>query len=117
NKTTGAPIWKALDDPQAYTSPMLVTLAGTRQILVVSGRRAVGLTIEDGRLLWEYPWVTDMDISVAQPLVIAREGLADRVFVSAGYGHGSVMFEVTRAGDKLDARTVWENQRMNNKFS
>lgn len=117
NKTTGAPNWKALDDPQAYTSPMLVTLAGTRQILIVSGRRAMGVTIEDGRLLWEYPWVTDMDISVAQPLVIAKEGFADRVFVSAGYGHGSVVFEVTRAGDRLEARTVWENQRMNNKFS
>ena len=36
NKLTGEPVWKALDDKQAYTSPMLVTLAGKRQILVVS---------------------------------------------------------------------------------
>jgi outer membrane protein assembly factor BamB len=117
NKTTGAPIWKTLDDPQAYTSPMLVTLAGTRQILVISGRRAIGLAIEDGKLLWEYPWATDMDISVAQPLVITRDGLDDRVFLSAGYGHGAAVFEVKRTGDKLEARTIWENQRMNNKFS
>jgi outer membrane protein assembly factor BamB len=117
NKTTGAPIWKTLDDPQAYTSPMLVTLAGTRQILVVSGRRAMGLATENGRLLWEYPWVTDMDISVAQPLVITSKGLDDRVFLSAGYGHGAAVFEVRRAGDRLEARTVWENQRMKNKFS
>src|SRR5688572_2316815 len=31
NKVTGAPIWKSLDDRQAYVSPMLVTLAGVRQ--------------------------------------------------------------------------------------
>ena len=60
NKLTGEPVWKALDDPQAYTSPMLVTLGGLRQILVVSARRAMGLTVEEGRLLWEYPWVTNI---------------------------------------------------------
>lgn len=74
HKLTGEPIWKSLDDPQAYTSPMLVTIEGMRQILVVSARRAMGLTVEDGRLLWEYPWVTNMAISVAQPLVMTNEG-------------------------------------------
>ena len=117
NKLTGAPVWQALDDPQAYTSPMLVTLAGTRQILVVSARRAIGLTVENGTLLWEYPWTTNMDISVAQPLVIANDHLNDRVFLSAGYGHGAAVFELARAGEKFEVRTIWENQRMKNKFS
>ena len=54
DKITGNPIWKALDDKQAYTSPMLVTLAGKRQLLVVSARRAMGITVEDGTLLWDY---------------------------------------------------------------
>ncbi len=35
NKVTGAPIWKVQNDRQAYVSPMLVNLAGRRQILVV----------------------------------------------------------------------------------
>ncbi len=73
DKTTGQPIWHALDDQQAYTSPMLVTLAGVRQILVVSARRAMGLAVEDGRLLWDYPWGTHQDISVAQPLLLPGE--------------------------------------------
>jgi outer membrane protein assembly factor BamB len=34
--TTGAPVWRALDDRQAYASPMLVTLGGVRQILILS---------------------------------------------------------------------------------
>ena len=117
NTLTGAPIWKSLDDPQAYTSPMLVTLGGVRQILVVSARRAMGLTVEEGRLLWEYPWVTNMDISVAQPLIIANEGGSDRVFLSASYGHGAAVFEVRRTGGAFEARTVWENTRMKNKFA
>ncbi|HEX5965771.1 MAG TPA: PQQ-binding-like beta-propeller repeat protein, partial [Pyrinomonadaceae bacterium] len=55
NKMTGATVWKALDDPQAYVSPMLVELGGRRQIVVVSSMRAVGLAPENGALLWSYP--------------------------------------------------------------
>jgi len=112
-RTTGEPVWKSLDDKQAYTSPMLVTLGGVRQILVVSAERAVGLTIEEGRLLWEYPWVTQMGISVAQPLLLGD----DRVFLSAAYGHGAAVFEVTRAGDSFSTRPVWVSTRMKNKFT
>jgi outer membrane protein assembly factor BamB len=110
---TGAPGWTSLDDPQAYTSPMLVTLAGVRQILVVSAKRAVGLTADEGRLLWEYPWVTDMSISVAQPLLVGN----DRVFLSASYGHGASVFEVSRTNDGFTTRTIWANTRMKNKFT
>ena len=49
NKDTGAPVWQALDDKQAYVSPMLVTLAGQRQILMVSAQRVAGLSPEDGK--------------------------------------------------------------------
>ena len=110
---TGEPVWASLDDPQAYTSPMLVTLGGVRQILVVSAQRAAGLDVDQGRLLWEYPWVTQMAISVAQPLLLGH----DRVFLSAAYGHGAAVFEVSRTEAGLTTRTVWENTRMKNKFT
>ena len=113
HKATGEPVWKSLDDPQAYTSPMLVTLGGVRQILVVSALRAAGLTVDEGRLLWDYPWVTQMAISVAQPLLLGH----DRVFLSAAYGHGAAAVEVTRTGDAFSSRTIWENNRMKNKFT
>jgi outer membrane protein assembly factor BamB len=110
---TGEPVWHALDDRQAYTSPMLVTLAGVRQILVVSARRVVGLTPDDGRLLWEYPWSTSQGINVAQPVLLGD----DRVFMSAGYDHGAAVFEITRRDDRFETRTIWENRRMKNKFT
>lgn len=113
NRLTGAPVWTSLDDQQAYTSPMLVTLAGVRQILVVSATRAMGLTVDEGRLLWEYPWVTQQGINVAQPLLLGN----DRVFMSAGYGHGAAVFEVTRNDNRWSTRAVWQNTRMKNKFS
>ena len=109
----GAKLWSVLDDPQAYTAPMLATLAGRRQIIVVSARRAMGLTIEDGTVLWDFPWVTDYDVNAAQPLVVAH----NRLFVSAGYGHGAVVLELSVDGDRLSVKPVWQNARMKNKFS
>jgi outer membrane protein assembly factor BamB len=113
DKITGKPIWKVLDDQEAYTSPMLVTLAGKRQILVVSARRAMGLTTEDGTVLWDYPWVTEYGINSAQPLILGE----NRFFISAGYGHGSAVVEISANGEKFSARTVWQNTRMKNKFT
>ncbi len=113
DKRTGAPRWKSLDDAQAYASPMLVTIAGERQILVVSASRAMGLDDGNGSLLWDYPWVTSQGINVAQPLVIDE----NRVFLSAGYGHGAAVVEVIRDGSSFSARPVWSNTRMKNKFT
>jgi outer membrane protein assembly factor BamB len=117
DKLTGNPIWKALNDEAAYTSPMLATIGGVRQILVVSATRAMGLTVDNGALLWEYPWNTFNGINVSQPIPFTHNG-QDRIFLSAAYGHGAAVFELTRAGgDRFAAKTVWENQRMKNKFT
>jgi outer membrane protein assembly factor BamB len=113
HKDSGAPLWAALDDKQAYTAPMVATLAGRRQLIVVSAARAAGLTLEDGRLLWEYPWVTDFGVNAAQPIVVGT----NRVFLSAGYGHGAAVVELTAEGEGYRARTAWQNTRMKNKFT
>lgn len=113
NKQSGEPVWKALDDKQAYTSPMLVTLAGQRQVLVVSARRAMGLTVDEGKLLWDFPWETSYDINSAQPLIVSQ----NRFFISAGYGHGAALVEVSKTGNGFTARALWQNVAMKNKFN
>jgi outer membrane protein assembly factor BamB len=113
HKDTGEPVWRMLDDKQAYTSPMLVTLAGKRQILVVSAKRAMGLTVEEGKLLWEYPWTTSFDINSSQPVIVGP----DRFILSAGYDHGAALVQIAPSGDGFQANRVWENKRMKNKFS
>lgn len=113
NKLTGRVIWKSLDDRQAYVSPMLVTLAGRRQIIVETSTRVVGLAVEDGSLLWEYRWATDMGINCSQPIVVGP----NRLFLSSGYGKGAALVEVTAGNGGLSARSVWENTSMKNKFN
>jgi outer membrane protein assembly factor BamB len=113
NKLSGAAVWKSQNDRQAYVSPMLVTLAGRRQILVVSAGRVFGLTPESGALLWSQSWDTDSGINVSQPIVVDK----NRFFISSGYGKGAALVEVTGSGNSFTARSVWENVNMKNKFN
>lgn len=113
NKLTGAPVWRGQDDRAAYVSPMLVNLAGRRQILIVSASRVFGLAPENGALLWSQPWDTDMGINVSQPIVVDK----NRFFISSGYGKGASLIEVTGSGNSFTARNVWENINMKNKFN
>ncbi|MGI8898330.1 MAG: PQQ-binding-like beta-propeller repeat protein [Pyrinomonadaceae bacterium] len=113
NKLTGAPAWKSQSDPQAYVSPMLATLAGRRQVVVVSATRVMGLAPEDGSLLWSYVWDTDMGINVSQPIMVNK----NRFFISSGYGKGAALIEIAGGGKNFEARKLWENINMKNKFN
>lgn len=113
NKNTGAPVWKALNDRQGYVSPMLVTLGGRRQVLVVTSSRAVGLAPENGALLWSLPWDTDMGINVSQPVIVDQ----NRFFISSGYGKGAALVEISGGGNSFSAKPLWENINMKNKFN
>ena len=113
DRNTSDVVWHSLDDVQSYTSPMNVTLAGQRQLLVVTAERIVGLAINDGGLLWEHPWTPSMVPNMAQPIVVSE----NQVFLSAAYGHGATLLELTLQGDQLAVDTVWQNNRMKNRFA
>ena len=113
NKNTGAPVWKVLNDTQAYVSPMLMELAGRRQIVVVSSSRVIGLVPEDGKVLWSYAWDTNNGINVSQPIAVDQ----NRFFISSGYGKGAALVEVKGSGNSYTATTIWENSAMKNKFN
>ena len=113
NRLTGAPIWKSLNDRAAYTSPILATLAGKRQIVWISGERAVGIAVEDGKLLWEYPFPAQMDMNCSQPVIIDDSD----VLLSSAQGPGAALLKISKDGDSFTAQPVWKNNRLKNKFN
>jgi outer membrane protein assembly factor BamB len=113
NHRTGAHAWSALDDRQAYSSPMLVTIDDVRQVLLVSATRIMGITPDNGALLWDYPWTTMYDVNAGQPFVVG----ANRVFMSSGYDKGAVVIEIAMNGSRGSVREVWRNNRMKNQFT
>jgi outer membrane protein assembly factor BamB len=111
-RQSGKRVWGALDDGASYSSPMLVTLAGVRQILTFTATRLVGLSPENGRLLWELPWRAGNQAS--QPVIAAP----DRVFISTGGGLDATMLQLTAGAEgQLTVRELWRTNRMNNHFT
>lgn len=113
HRLSGERVWSAHDDKQAYTTPILVELAGSRQLLVVSARRVMGLQPADGALLWEWPWRVEYDNAITPPVVVGPS----RFFISAGYGAGCALVEIERTNDLFTARTVWRNHYLKTKFN
>jgi outer membrane protein assembly factor BamB len=113
-RTDGAPVWHAGTDKASYATPMLVTLAGRRQILTVNGATVTGHDPGDGRVLWNYTWMNDLYPKCAQPLVLD----GDRVFLSADYGFGCVMLRVSGdASGTLAATEVWKDRTLKSQLS
>jgi outer membrane protein assembly factor BamB len=113
DRRTGTRRWSALDDQQSYASPMIVTLDGVRQLLLLSAARLFGLSLDTHEVLWEYAWPGPNQINAAQPLVIG----GNRVFVSSGYGMGAAVVEITSGNPRFSVREVWRNNRMKNRFA
>jgi len=113
NRLTGEPVWHALNDRAGYTSPIVARLAGRAQIVWISGERAVGLGLEDGKQLWAFPFPAQMDMNCSQPVVVDET----HVLLSSAMGPGAALLEIKKTGDSYGAQPVWQNNRMKNKFN
>ncbi len=109
DRATGYPVWSAGKAKGAYSSPMLATLAGERQLLVLDAGGLKSYDPSAGKELWHYDWVSYQDINVAQPVVL--EG--DRVFISSGYEHGCDLVKVSKVAGQWHVEPVWPNHSPN----
>ena len=89
NKADGSVIWKSQSDEAGYSSAIPLQVNGGTQVIFFTASRAVGLDVNDGRLLWEYARPSNNVANVATP--IAR---ANRVFISSDYGTGGGVVEI-----------------------
>jgi outer membrane protein assembly factor BamB len=122
HKETGELSWTSQDDPAGYSSPIAATIGGVRQILFFTGRRLLSVTPDEGRLLWEYQWLTSFEVNAATPIVIPAKIESKEIayiFISSGYGKGSALVRVmARAGgEKFGAQAVYETGELCCHFS
>lgn len=99
---TGAVRWAWTGDGPSYSSPIIVDLAGTRQLVAITQQKVVGVNVETGRLLWERPFVTHSTNNAITPILYN-----DTIIVS-GHEKGVTAFKVTRQNDQWLTNTIWE---------
>jgi outer membrane protein assembly factor BamB len=108
DKTTGATVWKALDDPASYSSPIIVSAGGVRQVLFLTNLNLVSFAPEDGREHWRFPWKAEGGFNIATPFACG-----DYVFTASGYGKGCALLEVTGGPNgRPRAARVYEHNRL-----
>jgi outer membrane protein assembly factor BamB len=113
DKISGKLVWKKLDDPAAYSSPVAATFGGIRQVIFFTQSGLVSISPRDGTLYWRYPWETKFGCNIATPIVVG-----DYVFISTGYDKGCVLLEITKSGEaSFEAQPVYEHNQMRNHFS
>jgi outer membrane protein assembly factor BamB len=108
-KTDGSVIWKGLNDEAGYSSAVLHQVGGIRQAIFFTGQRAVGVDVDNGRLLWSYDRVANGTANIATPIV-----RGNRVFLSSDYGTGAALLELATSGDGVTAREVYFTRAMRN---
>jgi outer membrane protein assembly factor BamB len=114
DRNTGSPIWKTGDDQANYSSPLLTTLAGKRLILCNNVRALSAFDPANGAVLFDYPWGGEKFPKASQPVVVSE----NRVFISAGYGMGCKLLEVTAGPDgALSITEVWSGMKMKTQFN
>jgi outer membrane protein assembly factor BamB len=109
NKADGKVIWKSQSDEAGYSSAIPVQVNGGTQVVFFTGARAVGLDLNDGRLLWEWTRPANDVANIATPIV-----RGNRVFISSDYGTGGGVVEITPAGK---AQEVYFTKEMRNHHS
>jgi outer membrane protein assembly factor BamB len=103
---TGAEKWSWKGDGPAYASPIIVDLAGTRQVVTQSHSNIVGVSAASGELLWQIPFTTAYDQNIVTPAVY-RDTL-----IFSGLGKPLMGVKVLRRGDKWTTETVWQNKEL-----
>jgi outer membrane protein assembly factor BamB len=108
-------VWEAGEKHRAsYSSPMLTTLAGERQVLIFDANAVAGYDADGKRgEQWRFEWKNPQEINVAQPIVLD----GDRVFISEGYGSGSAMLQVSRDQDQWSVKPLWKSMKLQSRFS
>jgi outer membrane protein assembly factor BamB len=109
----GTPVWSAGADPAAYSSPVLLRLAGIEQIVWLNEVHLASHDPTDGSILWSVDWPNGTE-RVTQPIAVGDA----TVFVSTGYGVGGKLFRVARgADDAPGVELVWESRSLKSKFA
>lgn len=110
---TGEPRWFAPAGALSYSSVQAATLAGERQLLMLTGDGLTSLAPADGAVLWDHGWPVQGASRIVQPAILA----GGDVLIGTGFGVGLRRIAVSHDGDGWQTETRWTSTAMNPYFN
>ena len=106
DKLTGRVLWKAGNDEAAYSSLVVSTVAGVRQIVALTAEALLGVDVQAGRVLWRVPIKTVAKRHAVTPIITG-----DDVIVSS-FMVGMICTRISRTAENWQARGSWTNSTL-----
>ncbi len=104
----GSTVWKTLDsddDDDAFSSPIIATIEGVKQLVVQTRLKLCGVSLDDGKVLWSEPIEAYRNMNVLTPTIIG-----DGVFTAAHSGRAQ-FFDLSLIGNQWQVKERW-NQKV-----
>ena len=95
--------WRWIGDGPAYASPIVVELAGVRQVVTETQNNIVSVDATSGQLLWKIPFTTEYDQNIPTPLLYHDE------LILSGMSKGIMAVRASEKDGKWSTETVWRN--------
>jgi outer membrane protein assembly factor BamB len=113
DKKKGTVLWrsKGVPDQATYASPVMATINKVRQYITITQDSILGVSAEDGELLWRSKRENAFpDVVCATPIV-----QGNKVSVSIGYNVGTILLELIPDGKKFKVKEVYAEAIIGNK--
>jgi outer membrane protein assembly factor BamB len=109
---TGSEKWRWGEEGPDYGSPALLTAAGTRQIVTPTEKSIVGISVADGKLLWQLPFEPPRRAyNSATPIIDGQ------TVIYTGKGRGTKAVKIEKQGDGFVAKELWSNPDLAPQFT
>ena len=111
NKSNGALIWAntEITGTPGYNSMVIDEFGGYRQIIGSTSNCYYSVDSRTGKLLWKVDVVNQRELNNTDAIVYN-----DYVFISTGYGKGSMLVKLKASGKEIVPETVWQSALMDN---
>ena len=106
DKLTGRVFWKTGADEAAYSSAIVATLAGVKQIVALTAEALLGAELDSGKLLWRVPFKTDAKRHAGSPVVVGDTVLVNSQTI------GLVATRISADSAGLKASEAWANKSL-----
>jgi outer membrane protein assembly factor BamB len=104
--------WRWTDEGPDYGSPVLLTVAGTNQIVTPTEKSIVGIDIADGKLLWQIPSVPPRRAyNAATPIVDGQ------TIIYAAKGRGTKAIKIGKQGNDFITKELWNNAELGTQYN
>jgi outer membrane protein assembly factor BamB len=103
NRHTGKELWRSLNDPAGYCTPLLIHPKSGKQIVVWTPENIRGIEAETGKLLWTVPYKITYGVSIASPI------FQEQIVFITGYWDGAKAIKL--GSSPTDFELIWEDRK------